>query len=319
MADKEKYFIPIEGKLIEVEKNVYVAYYKMDRRERYLEERDKDNGVVSYNTIDSQGIDGESGLQDVVTETMETIALANELRNQLHRCIAALPKAERELIHAIYFEGMTEAEYASKAKMTQSGISRRRKKTLSKLKKLLNIMLIDLTQHATRCSDSSGQAQEYLIARHAAVETETVLVQICLELGAPSVICSLKECFQITDCLVYPMQIICFVFLCVQFHTLQIQVASVTVAFYLRFRHKILVDDFLQSLSLYVIYYLHPGKQWCTVCGFGYGHHNLGLIRTTTSFAVMGRSANIAVIQLYNAGKQVFFVSLTHSGTNSIQ
>ena len=79
------------------------------------------------------------------------------------------------------------------------------------LKSLKKIMLIDLTQHATRCSDSSGQAQEYLIARHAAVETETVLVQICLELGAPSVICSLKECFQITDCLVYPMQIICFV------------------------------------------------------------------------------------------------------------
>ena len=140
MQVQQKYFIPIEGKLIEVEKNVYVAYYKMDRRERYLEERDKDNGVVSYNTIDSQGIDGESGLQDVVTETMETIALANELRNQLHRCIAALPKAERELIHAIYFEGMTEAEYASKSNMTQSGISRRRKKTLSKLKKLLNIM-----------------------------------------------------------------------------------------------------------------------------------------------------------------------------------
>ena len=85
-------------------------------------------------------LNGESGLQDVVTETMETITLANELRNQLHRCIAALPKAERELIHAIYFEGMTEAEYASKANMTQSGISRRRKKTLSKLKKLLNIM-----------------------------------------------------------------------------------------------------------------------------------------------------------------------------------
>ena len=140
MADKEKYFIPIEGKLIEVEKNVYVAYYKMDRRERYLEERDKDNGVVSYNTFDCQGIDGKSGLQDGVTETMEAIALANELRNQLHRCIAALPRAERELIHAIYFEGMTEAEYASKANMTQSGISRRRKKTLSKLKKLLNIM-----------------------------------------------------------------------------------------------------------------------------------------------------------------------------------
>ena len=29
MADKENYFIPIEGKLIEVEKNVYVAYYRI--------------------------------------------------------------------------------------------------------------------------------------------------------------------------------------------------------------------------------------------------------------------------------------------------
>lgn len=57
MADKEKYFIPIEGKLIEVEENVYLAYYKMDRRERYLEERDKDNGVVSYNAIQRSNCD----------------------------------------------------------------------------------------------------------------------------------------------------------------------------------------------------------------------------------------------------------------------
>jgi len=30
MADKEKYFIPVEGKLIEVEENVYVAYYMLE-------------------------------------------------------------------------------------------------------------------------------------------------------------------------------------------------------------------------------------------------------------------------------------------------
>ena len=52
MADKEKYFIPIEGKLIEVEEEVYVDYYRMNRRERYLEERDKDNGVFSYDALD---------------------------------------------------------------------------------------------------------------------------------------------------------------------------------------------------------------------------------------------------------------------------
>lgn len=140
MADKEKYFIPIEGVRIEVEKDVYEAYYKMSRRERYMEERDESNGVVSYHAIEANGIDGEAGLRDLSVDSMETIALAKELREQLHRCISALPKAERELIHAIYFDGMTEAEYAQKANLSQSGVSRKQKKTLSKLKKLMNIM-----------------------------------------------------------------------------------------------------------------------------------------------------------------------------------
>lgn len=140
MSDKEKYYIPIEGARIEVEKDVYEAYYKMSRRERYMEERDESNGVVSYHAIEANSIDGEAGLRDLSVDSMETIALAKELRGQLHRCIAALPKAERELIHAVYFDGMTEAEYAQKANLSQSGVSRKQKKTLSKLKKLMNIM-----------------------------------------------------------------------------------------------------------------------------------------------------------------------------------
>ena len=140
MADKGKYYIPVEEELVEVEENVYVIYYRMGRRERYIEERDQENGVVSYNALDSDSRAGEMLLSKGATESMEELALANELRAQLHRCIAVLPRAERELIHAIYFEGMTEAEYAPRAKLTQSGVSRRRKKILSKLKKLMNIL-----------------------------------------------------------------------------------------------------------------------------------------------------------------------------------
>ena len=47
MADKENYYIPVEGKLVEVEEPVYTEYYRMSRRERYLEEKDKENGVMS--------------------------------------------------------------------------------------------------------------------------------------------------------------------------------------------------------------------------------------------------------------------------------
>ena len=98
MADKEKYFIPVEGKLIEVEENVYIAYYKMGRRERYLEERDKDNGVLSYDALDQNGVIGQEMFEDPTIHSLEDMALAKELIEQLHRCIDMLPKAERELM-----------------------------------------------------------------------------------------------------------------------------------------------------------------------------------------------------------------------------
>ena len=47
MADKENYYIPVEGKLVEVEEPVYSEYYRMSRRERYLEERDQENVVMT--------------------------------------------------------------------------------------------------------------------------------------------------------------------------------------------------------------------------------------------------------------------------------
>jgi len=140
MADKENYYIPVEGKLVEVEEPVYTEYYRMGRRERNLEERDQENGVMSYDALDNNGLVGQEMFQDRERGTLEDMALAKELLEQLHRCIGMLPKAEQDLIHAIYFEGMRDTEYARKAKMSQSGVSRKHKKTLSKLRFLMNFM-----------------------------------------------------------------------------------------------------------------------------------------------------------------------------------
>ena len=140
MADKEKYYIPIEGKLIEVEENVYVAYYKMGRRERYLEEREYANGVFSYDALDGNGIVGREIFQGQTAESIEDVALAKELVSQLHRCIDMLPKAERELIQAIYFDGLSDAEYSNRIGRTQQAVSYRHRKILSKLKMLMNYL-----------------------------------------------------------------------------------------------------------------------------------------------------------------------------------
>lgn len=139
MADKKRYYIPVDGTVVEVEEAVYRTYYRMDRRERYLEERDKENGVLSYSALDGGGIVGEAAFEDT-SDSMENLVLEKELTERLHRCIDMLPKAERELIEAIYFDGLTEKAYASKAKMSQSAVSRKQKKILSKMKMLWELL-----------------------------------------------------------------------------------------------------------------------------------------------------------------------------------
>lgn len=140
MADKENYYIPVNGKLVEVEETVYTAYYKMSRRERYLEERDQENGVMSYDALDNNGLVGQEMFQDTKRGTLEEMALVQELLDQLHRCIDMLPKAERDLIQALYFDGMSDREYAKQIGKSQPAISSKHKKTLSKLKMLLDFM-----------------------------------------------------------------------------------------------------------------------------------------------------------------------------------
>ena len=92
-------------------------------------------------------------------------------------------------------------------------------------------MLIGLTQQTTRCSDSSCQAQEDLIAGFSAIEAEAELVQIGLKLCAATVVSSQQERFQVADGFVQPMQIAGFVLFCVQRNARQVPIASLAVAF----------------------------------------------------------------------------------------
>ena len=140
MADKEKYLIRLQGKLIEVSEDVYYAYFQMERQERTQEEKYQRNHVVSYDALDNGETVGVEGVADLETPSMEELVMAKELRDRLHHAIEALPRAERELIRAIYFEDMTEKEYAKRTGMSQTGISYRRRNILSKLKLFLDIM-----------------------------------------------------------------------------------------------------------------------------------------------------------------------------------
>ena len=140
MADKEKYMIKVEGKLVEVTPDVYYAYFRMERQERWQEEKQQGHAVVSYDALDDGETVGMEVVPDLTTPSMEEAVMTREIYEKLHRALDALPKAERELIQAIYFDGFTEKEYAVSSGLSQQGVSYRLRKILSKLRIFMNFM-----------------------------------------------------------------------------------------------------------------------------------------------------------------------------------
>ena len=138
MAEKENYIINIQGELVEVSPDIYQLYFRMERQERNQVETSQRH-EVSYDALDNEESGGVERFADDAP-TPEEQAIAQDINVRLHQVIEALPKAERELIKALYFEGMTEQEYARTLKIRQSTVSYSRLRTLSKMRKFCDFL-----------------------------------------------------------------------------------------------------------------------------------------------------------------------------------
>ena len=134
MAEKEVYIIKVEGNVVEVSPEVYYAYFRMERQERGQEEKKQRNAVVSYDALDCDETVGLETMPDLTSPSLDDLMMMRELRHKLRYAIHALPPGERELIQAIYFEGLSERDYARRKGISQTGVNKRRKKILSKMK-----------------------------------------------------------------------------------------------------------------------------------------------------------------------------------------
>lgn len=134
MAGKEKYMIKVEGKLVEVTSEVYYAYFRMERQERGQEEKKTYNQVMSYDALDDEEKRVIDNIPDEAITGMDEIVIANDMKNRLHRALEMLPKGERELLQAIYFQGKTEEKYGNEVGISQRGVSYQCKKALSNLR-----------------------------------------------------------------------------------------------------------------------------------------------------------------------------------------
>lgn len=140
MAEKENYVIRVEGNVVEVSPEVYYAYFHMERQERGQEEKKQRNSVVSYDALDSDETVGLETMPDLISPRLDDLMILRELRHKLRCAIEVLPAGERELIQAIYFEGLSERDYARRKGISQTGVNKRRKKILSKMKTFFDFL-----------------------------------------------------------------------------------------------------------------------------------------------------------------------------------
>ena len=137
MAEK-KYKIKVQGQLVEVSKEVYLAFYKMRRQEQAQRERDTYNRCIQYAALDSEELLGEDMLLDQSTLSVEEQAIAAILSEKLHARIKMLSDKEQRLIRDLYFEELSERELAQKMGLPYMTVHNRKVKVLRKLKKMMD-------------------------------------------------------------------------------------------------------------------------------------------------------------------------------------
>ncbi|TCK89106.1 RNA polymerase sigma factor (sigma-70 family) [Natranaerovirga hydrolytica] len=137
MGEKKEYLIKVQGQLIPVTEEVYLAYYRMKRRERHLEEKDIKHGVFYYSALDTKETTGEDGIPDLTSPPIEDFVMDKLIAEKLRQCILQLSQEEQALILTLFFQNKSEHQLAAETGIPRMTIHNRKKRILAQLKKLM--------------------------------------------------------------------------------------------------------------------------------------------------------------------------------------
>ena len=133
---ENKYFLPLHGMLMEVTEEEYKSYYKDNRRQKYIDERSRENGDVSYDALDSSDMLGESVLVDIETNVEEQVT-NKIILEQLHNAFLLLSEEEKKLLVEHFFDKKSQVVLSKQYGVNQSNISRKINRIIAKLRKFL--------------------------------------------------------------------------------------------------------------------------------------------------------------------------------------
>lgn len=130
---ESRFFIPVQGYLLEVDQRQYEDFYRAKERQKYLRKLDAKYGLLSIEAFDTEDDNGTDYIQAETEDVAETVSHLL-LLDKLRLTISMLPPKEQELIQALFFKGKSEREYAKECSVSQVAIHKRKNRILAKLK-----------------------------------------------------------------------------------------------------------------------------------------------------------------------------------------
>ena len=130
--ERQRYMLRINDTLVEVTREVYLAWYQAGRKERYQVEKMQRHGVCSMEELQEKGYDCSFS----VVSPEEIVIRLSEIQ-ELEEALGYLTKEDAELITLLFFEEFTVKETAQYFGCCPKTIRNRRKKVLEKLKEQL--------------------------------------------------------------------------------------------------------------------------------------------------------------------------------------
>jgi len=150
MSEEKIYRISIRGELVEVDRDLYLYFYRSRRRIDYYEHdiktevaiRDENGEIIGYMPSKEDSLDRilESGADFCDDgESVEDLVIKKLMAEKLKQCLLLLEPDERRLIDELFFNGKSERQMSVQTGIHNMTIHSRKQKILAKLRKLMEI------------------------------------------------------------------------------------------------------------------------------------------------------------------------------------
>lgn len=141
MDNEKKFYLRVGQSVEEVSEEIYKEYYKMQRRERYLEERDLVHGKFLYSQFDNvyEDVLGEELLKDSTRENVCDSVVTKVMMEKLRKSLELLNKEELGLIINLFYMGKSQRQLSREIGIPVMTINSRKESILKKLRKYMGI------------------------------------------------------------------------------------------------------------------------------------------------------------------------------------